>query len=141
MTDAVPYCNYCGAQNSAQAKFCAHCGSAFTPNTTHPGAAANPPAQPVADPATASLPTGSVVPPTYTPPQYSTTSAYAAPAVRYGGFWMRFVAAVIDWLIVSVVIWPLSAIIGLVISLAGGAVAMPRMGGHLVNFIVASALG
>jgi uncharacterized RDD family membrane protein YckC len=142
MTDAVLYCNHCGAQNSAQAKFCAHCGSAFAPNTAQPDAAANPTSPAPADAITASVPPAFAGPQNYAPAQsYSGTPAYAAPAVRYGGFWIRFVAAVIDWLIVSIVIWPLSAIIGLTISVAGGAVSMPRVGVHLVNFIVAFALG
>ena len=62
------------------------------------------------------------------------------PGARYGGFWIRVVAAIIDFLIVSLVVAPVSAIIGLVIGTVGGAVAMPGFGVHLVNLIVGGGL-
>jgi uncharacterized RDD family membrane protein YckC len=58
------------------------------------------------------------------------------PTVQYGGFWLRFVAAVIDAILVGIVIWPVSLIIGVSIGLAGGAVSMPGIGVHIVNGIV-----
>ena len=61
---------------------------------------------------------------------------YATPAVRYGGFWIRFVAVVIDAIIINVVVWPVAAMLGLAIGLAGGAISMPTIGVHVVNLIV-----
>ena len=39
--------------------------------------------------------------------------AYAPPisSVRYGGFWIRLVAIIIDWIVLGVVSWPIRAII------------------------------
>lgn len=113
------------------AKFCANCGSPFGVEG----------AQPVTTPAEVSpRPQGPA--PTAPPPQlpYSSPPTYPPASVRYGGFWIRFVAAVIDWFVVSVVVWPVTAMIGLGVGFAGGAVAMPRIGVHLVNFIVATSL-
>ncbi len=70
------FCVKCGAKLTAAERFCRNCGTARhnVPATTP----AAPAAAPVAAPA-----------------------APAAPAVRYAGFWRRFVAAVIDGLIVA----------------------------------------
>jgi uncharacterized RDD family membrane protein YckC len=43
---------------------------------------------------------------------YSGSLAYPTGAARYGGFWIRFVAAFIDGVLVSVVIFPIAMIIG-----------------------------
>ena len=124
MTDGAVYCNRCGAENSVLARFCANCGTPFTTDASFP-----PPTPEVIPPAP-----GPVVQPPTIP---STTSLpYAAPTVRYGGFWIRFVAVVIDWLIVSVVVWPVAAFIAVGIGVAGGAVRMPGVGVGLVRGIV-----
>jgi len=47
---------------------------------------------------------------------------------------------VIDWLIVSVVVWPVAGIIILMIGVAGGAVRMPGFGIGLVRRIVVETL-
>src|SRR5215472_15473954 len=128
MTDGAIYCNRCGAENSVLAKFCANCGTPFSSDASAPPATPEviPPAQ------------GPVAQPTTIP---STTSLpYAPPTVRYGGFWIRFVAIVIDWLIVSVVVWPVAGIIAVGIGVAGGAVRMPGVGVHLVRGIVVETL-
>ena len=135
MTNGAIYCNRCGAQNSALAKFCANCGNPFTADAQQPSAVPSevvPRPQDPAAPASYPAPVPSL--------GYAAPQAYATSAVRYGGFWIRFVAAVIDAVIVNVVVWPVSAIIALVIGVAGGAVSMPRMGVHLVNLIVVWAL-
>jgi uncharacterized RDD family membrane protein YckC len=126
MTDGAIYCNRCGTQNSALAKFCANCGTPFSGELQAPA------------PENAEIsprPQGPAwqVPP---PPAYSA----ATPGIQYAGFWLRFVAAVIDAIIVGVVIWPLSLMIGIAIGLAGGAVSMPGIGVHIVNGIVSFAL-
>lgn len=119
MSNGVLYCNRCGAQNSALAKFCANCGSPF--EVTAPAPAASPP---------------EVVLRPQAPASPAQSPAYAAPAVRYGGFWIRFVAAVIDGFIVGIVVWPISGMMALAIGMAGGAVSMPSVGVHLVRGIV-----
>ncbi len=56
---------------------------------------------------------------------------------RYGGFWIRFFAVVIDALILGAVIYPVTFIIALAIAGAGYVVSMPTMGIHLVGSISA----
>ncbi|HEU5337034.1 MAG TPA: RDD family protein [Terriglobales bacterium] len=68
------------------------------------------------------------------------TQYVAAPAVRYGGFWIRFVAVIIDALIMGIVVWPVAGILGLMVGVAGGSVQMPDVGIHLVRGVVAGAL-
>ena len=120
MTDGAIYCNRCGAQNSALARFCANCGNPFTPDATAIAPAMPemaPPQSPVAQTAAAAH------------------GAATAP-VRYGGFWIRFVAVIIDFLVVGIFVGPISAMIALAIGVAGGLVAMPTIGVHLVRGIV-----
>jgi len=47
------------------------------------------------------------------PAQGAPVVAYAAPSasVRYGGFWIRFVAFVIDWIVLALITWPIRAIL------------------------------
>jgi uncharacterized RDD family membrane protein YckC len=74
----------------------------------------------------------------YTPP--AAPSAYGAPApglIRYGGFWIRVVAAIIDAILLGIVVFPILGILGLTIGFAGSQVSMPEMGVHLVRGIVA----
>jgi uncharacterized RDD family membrane protein YckC len=118
MSNGVIYCNRCGAQNSALAKFCANCGSPFDATAPVPVASA-----------------AEIVLPPQGPAAAVPTQAYVAP-VRYGGFWIRFVAVVIDGLIVGIVVWPISGMMALAIGVAGGAVRMPTVGVHLVRGIV-----
>src|SRR6266852_2534967 len=84
MADGASYCNRCGTQNSALARFCANCGGSFSSE----GQPSTPPAvTPEISP-----------PPPQTPAWQPPPVGYAAPvpAIRYGGFWIRFVAALID---------------------------------------------
>jgi uncharacterized RDD family membrane protein YckC len=69
--------------------------------------------------------------------------SYAAPvsAVRYGGFWMRFVAAIIDGILVELVVLPVGAVVGAMIGVAGGAVDMPGIGIHMVSLIIGGTIG
>jgi uncharacterized RDD family membrane protein YckC len=108
------FCNKCGAQNSTGAQFCSRCG-----------APANPVAAPGSAPVGSNAPAGSsyaspgagAIPPlqnagaTYSAgTQYPTYAAAAG--VRYGGFWMRVVAAIVDSIILRVVVAPVSLIFG-----------------------------
>ena len=117
MTDVI-YCNRCGTQNSALAKFCANCGSPFGSETTATaaiGPEVTPRPQGPADPATAA--------PSEQPPYAAPVYSSPAPAARYGGFWIRFVAAIIDALALGIVVWPVSGMLALMIGVAGGRVA------------------
>lgn len=128
MTEGTIYCNRCGTENSVLARFCANCGTPF------PTDASVPPATPELIPSAQ----GPVAPPTTV--QSTTSLSYAAPAVRYGGFWIRFVAAVIDGLVVSAVVLPVAGIIAVGIGVAGDAVRMPGGGVGLVRGIVLQTL-
>jgi uncharacterized RDD family membrane protein YckC len=126
MTDVI-YCNRCGTQNSALAKFCANCGSPFgneITTTAAIGPEVTPRPQGPADPIDAdSAPAAMAYPvPVNTKP--------------YGGFWIRFVAAIIDGIALGVVVWPISGMLALMIGVAGGRMDMPGVGIHLVRGIV-----
>jgi len=97
------YCNKCGAPNATSAQFCGRCGTALNPAV---------PAAPSAIPAATPVPAAS----------YATPAGYpvAQAGVRYGGFWMRVVAFIIDAIIVRVVVHPVAAIFGLGGLAAGG---------------------
>ena len=133
MANGIIYCNRCGAQNSALAKFCSNCGTPFTAD------AASSPATPAG---VTPSPQGPAQSPGISPSQYFPPIAppgYAAPVsgTRYGGFWIRVVAAIIDGLLLGIVVWPVLGILGLSIGLAGSQVSMPEIGIHLVRGIVA----
>jgi uncharacterized RDD family membrane protein YckC len=66
----------------------------------------------------------SAVPVSPYPPLAPYASGAPRGGVRYGGFWIRFVAAIIDGIIVQVIVLPLSFLTGGVIGFAGA------MGGH-----------
>lgn len=115
------FCNKCGAQNAAGAQFCNRCGAPT--NVGAPVGSSSVAAQAAADPAGGSTfanagmgnPSPSALPgavgATYPAPamQYS---GYAASGVRYGGFWLRVVAATIDSIIIRVVVAPIGLIFG-----------------------------
>jgi uncharacterized RDD family membrane protein YckC len=110
------FCNKCGAPNAASAQFCSRCGAALNPAA--PAAASSTPTPsvcPVAAPAS----TPATAP---TPAAYPPVSPYppAQAGVRYGGFWVRVVAAVIDGILVRVVVHPVAAIFGIGGLAAGG---------------------
>jgi len=126
------YCNRCGAQNSSLAKFCANCGSPFG-NETAP-----PPTNPVEVTLQPQGPADTG--PAYAPPSFP-PPAYPMPVniKPYGGFWIRFVAFIIDAIAIGIVTVPGSVIIAAVLGVAGSAVSMPDMGVHAVRFIVSTA--
>jgi uncharacterized RDD family membrane protein YckC len=123
MTNGTIYCNRCGTENSALARFCANCGSPFSPAVQPPTATSETAGSPPPPPS----PVWQSAPVSYVPP---------VPTVRYGGFWIRFIAALIDGILVGIVIWPVSLMIAAIIGVAGHTVSMPGIGVHLVNGIV-----
>jgi zinc-ribbon domain len=82
MIENVIFCSRCGTQNPAQASFCQKCGAGLGSGFPAPA-----PVAPVA---------------AYAP---VTSSA------GYGGFWIRFVAIVIDWIVLAFVSWPIRALL------------------------------
>ena len=121
VTNGVIYCSRCGAQNSPLAKFCANCGTPFSPELQQAAAAETPEISP--RPQSAEVEAAAV--------SYPQVPARA----RYGGFWIRFVAVIIDALVVGIVILPVSVIMALMIAMAGKVVGMPTIGVHLVRVI------
>src|SRR5208282_5689891 len=94
-------------QNTAGAQFCNRCGAPTSSTSANP--ATSNPASPYSAPA-----------PAYPP---------VAPAmgVRYGGFWIRVVAFIIDSIIVRVVVTPIHLIFG-GLGLAGMMSGLPHKG-------------
>ena len=138
MGEPTIFCNRCGIENSATAHFCVNCGTPFSPDLqpTAPLPAPEISVQPQIPqtqiPAWQQPPVGHPGPAGYAP---------ASSGVRYGGFWMRFVAAIIDGVLVQLVVFPAAAIVGAMIGLAGGAVNMPGFGIHMVSFIISGTIG
>jgi uncharacterized RDD family membrane protein YckC len=96
------FCNKCGAQNPASAQFCSSCGAPTAAASGGFTAAPGPP---------------NVAPYSPAAPPYQAVAAVAG--VRYGGFWLRVVAAIIDAIILRVVVAPVGIIFG-GLGLAGG---------------------
>jgi uncharacterized RDD family membrane protein YckC len=97
--NATLFCNKCGTANEAAAQFCCRCGAAFSPAAASPGQ----------------------VPPATAPPVAGYSAPYpTAQFVRYGGFWIRVVATIIDAIIVRVFLFPVKAMFGLGTLAIGG---------------------
>jgi uncharacterized RDD family membrane protein YckC len=106
------FCNKCGAQNAAGAQFCSRCGSPTNPT---PGMVAT------------SLGMPSTMPPNLTAPESASPPLYPrAAGVRYGGFWIRVLAAIIDSIILRVVVSPFDIIFG-GLGLAGMMAGLPHL--------------
>ena len=97
------FCNKCGAQNAVGAQFCSRCGAAFAPAPAAAGAL-------------------------YSEAAIASPYAPARIAGQYAGFWIRFVAFIIDLFVVAIVVFPVSAVIMVV---TGG---IPRIMGGDVQF-------
>jgi uncharacterized RDD family membrane protein YckC len=120
------FCNKCGTLNTVGAQFCSQCGAPTNPvagATPMPGAMNPPPPANPYPPAAAAYPGAMPYP-----------AAAPLGGVRYGGFWIRVVAAIIDAIVVRVVAWP----IGMMFSLGGlagtlGGFPHGGMGLHLLG--------
>lgn len=88
------FCNKCGAANPAAGQFCSRCGAPTGPAVP---AASIPAAVPVSGAG------------------YAPVAPYAVAqaGVRYGGFWIRVIAFLIDAVLVRVVVHPIAAIFGI----------------------------
>jgi uncharacterized RDD family membrane protein YckC len=95
------FCNKCGTQDDGSAQFCSRCGAAFSAVAAAP---------PIATPTPAQVAAYSAPGATYPAAQF----------VRYGGFWIRVVAVIIDACIIKVVLFPFKAMFGLGGLAAGG---------------------
>ena len=115
--DATIFCVKCGTQLPASAQFCARCGAAVT-------SASAPAAIPPAPPAVSSAPVVSVAPAAPMAVAAAPAPAAAAapaPVARpvYAGFWLRFLAVIIDAILIEFVIIPVSFMVGVVVGVAG----------------------
>ncbi len=110
----ILFCNKCGIANAPGAQFCGNCGAPM-----NPAAVAGPAAAAATAPAQAAA----------YPPSYPVVGA----GVRYGGFWIRVVAAIIDAIIVRVVISPITIMFGGMSWLAGMGGGLPHLGVALLG--------
>jgi len=92
------YCSKCGANVPEGAAFCSACGQPMATAFSAPPAGAAP---------------VSTAPPVYAPPAQASWPVPAARAVAYAGFWLRFVAWIID---------------RIVLQFAGGILTLPLAG-------------
>lgn len=83
------FCSKCGASITPGTAFCQNCGAPVA-------SAAPPPSYP-----TAASP--QYAPPNQVPPVAVATYSAPAPQVAYAGFWLRFVAFIIDAIIIGIV--------------------------------------
>jgi uncharacterized RDD family membrane protein YckC len=89
------FCNKCGAQNTEATQFCSRCGAPTTPTPSVVNG-------PVSSPSNPGIPYAAAPYPAVMP----------AVGVHYGGFWIRVVAAIIDWIIIRVVVSPVHLFFG-----------------------------
>ena len=112
------FCNKCGTLNTVGVQFCSHCGAPMNPGAdpASTGAAGTPP--PSANPYSPGAAYPGATP-------YPGAAGFAG--VRYGGFWIRVIAFIIDAIIVRVVAWPIGMLFGLG-GLAGSLGGFPHRG-------------
>ncbi len=109
----VLYCSHCGRPSSADAQFCPQCGADLRP----------------AQMAAASQPLSPAASAYYAPPD---APAYNA-GKTYGGFWIRFLAILIDWVVVNAVVFPVLLILGATLGVAGSLTRLPHPGLAMVQ--------
>jgi len=120
------FCSHCGAPNVAGAQFCTRCGA-----STQPAAAPAPVSPAIPSPVAASSYQPLAPQPGFAP----------AGSVRYGGFWIRFVAAIIDGIIVQAVVLPLSFIVGGITGFAGAMSGIENTGIQLMGGVFGFVIG
>lgn len=100
------YCSKCGANVADGIAFCSACGQPMVGFSVGKTTAAMPSVDPVA-------PGGTV----YAPPAQAYSQPLAARPVAYAGFWLRFVALIIDQLllyfVVMILLLPFAASVGM----------------------------
>jgi len=100
------YCSKCGANVADGIAFCSACGKPMVGFSVGKTTAATPSVDPVA-------PGGTV----YAPPAQAYSQPLAARPVAYAGFWLRFVALIIDQLllyfVVMILLLPFAASVGM----------------------------
>ena len=100
------YCSKCGANVADGIAFCSACGQPMVGFSVGKTTAATPSVDPVA-------PGGTV----YAPPAQAYSQPLAARPVAYAGFWLRFVALIIDQLllyfVVMILLLPFAASVGM----------------------------
>jgi uncharacterized RDD family membrane protein YckC len=96
------YCSKCGANVAEGAAFCSACGQPMATTFAAPPAGTAP---------------VSVAPPVYAPPAQASWQVPAARPVAYAGFWLRFVAWIIDRIVLqfagSIITLPFAASMGI----------------------------
>lgn len=85
------FCSQCGSSNSTNARFCQKCGASLF--------AGVPAVAPVAGTMVSSAPAAAVM--------------AAVPGQRYAGFWIRFLAVIVDGIILRIALQPVLAVLGL----------------------------
>jgi uncharacterized RDD family membrane protein YckC len=117
----------------AGAQFCSQCGAPTGPAAGASSAAAGSIPPPAANP----YPPGAAYPGA---PPYPAAAAFAG--ARYGGFWIRVIAAILDAIVVRVVAWPISMLFslgGLAGTLGGfphGGMGLHILGGGIVAVVI-----
>ena len=109
----VKYCSNCGIPAEDDIAFCAKCGNdlrVIQPQQPPPAPEAQPPAQPPGEPYYGPPPPGPApgYQQGYGPPPPGHAPGPPGAYVKYAGFWIRWVAAIIDGLVLGVVTIPLS---------------------------------
>jgi uncharacterized RDD family membrane protein YckC len=104
------YCSKCGANVPEGAAFCSACGQPV------PTTSAVPPASPAYTPPLP-VPPANQYPPAYAPTTQAAWQTSARPPVAYAGFWLRFVAFIIDAIVLyfvgTIITLPFIASMGL----------------------------
>ncbi|MGH9580319.1 MAG: RDD family protein [Terriglobales bacterium] len=70
-----------------------------------------------------------------------TVPFFGAPSVAYAGFWIRFLATVLDGIIINLVLLPVALILGIFVGIAGKTADMPDPGIELVGGLSGFGLG
>lgn len=90
MTNNI-FCSQCGSSNNPNARFCQKCGASMS--------AGVPVIAPVSGTMVSSGPAAAVM--------------AAVPGQQYGGFWIRFLAVIVDHLILNAAFLPIASVFGL----------------------------
>jgi len=90
MTNNV-FCSQCGTSNNTSSRFCQKCGASI--------AAGAPAITPVSGTMVSSGPAAAVM--------------AVAPGKQYGGFWIRFLAVIVDNLILNAAFLPIASMLGI----------------------------